>query len=93
MDVKKLQKIENQVSNFANKRIKNREIRFNFKDYVSIFFINCCPFLFRNDNLKHKKLKKLYDIGYEKIKENLDILKIMKDLTNFKIVLEHSIMT
>ena len=63
-------------------------------DFVSIFFINICPCLARKGtNKKRYKLKKLYDIGYHKIKENLDIVKIMRDLSNIKIVLENSLMT
>ena len=59
---------------------------------MSIFFVNICPFLAKKDQ-RRKKLKKLYDTGYHKIKENLDIVKIMKDLSNIKIVMEHSLMT
>ena len=73
--------------------LRNRVIRFHFLDYVSIFFINMCPCLAKKGNKKSQKLKKLYDIGYEKVKENLDIVKIMKDLSNIKIVLENSLMT
>jgi hypothetical protein len=51
-----------------------------------------CPCVVREKS-KSFKLKKLYDTGYEKIKGGLDILKIMKDLADFKIVLESSIMT
>ena len=72
--------------------IRNRLIHFHFKDYVSIFFINVCPCLAKKSNKKRYKLKKLYDIGYKKIKENLDIVKIMRDLSNIKIVMEHSLM-
>ena len=57
-----------------------------------MFFIKMFPCLAQSKS-KSEKLLRLYDKGYEKIKEGLDILNIMKDLANIKIVLENSLMT
>ena len=42
---------------------------------------------------KKKKLEKLVDLGTNKIEEELNVVKIMNDLRNLKIMLKHSIMT
>ena len=41
---------------------------------------------------KHEKLKKLYEKGSEKIKTELNIVKIVKDLRNLKILIKNSLM-
>ena len=86
-----------ELSNSVNlKRISSivqkRKIEFHTWDYISLFLIKMFPCLIRSKS-KSLKLKRLYDTGYEKIKEGLDILRIMKDLADIKIVLENSIMT
>lgn len=42
---------------------------------------------------KKAKLEKLVEIGSEKIEGELDVIKIMNDLRNLKILLKYSIMT
>jgi hypothetical protein len=49
----------------------------------------CFPFKSWN---KKKKLQKLYDIGSQRIENELNIVKLMNSLRNLKIVLSHSIM-
>ena len=46
----------------------------------------------KNSWKKKKKLQQLYEVGEERIESELNIVKFMNNLRNFKIVLKNSIM-
>ena len=60
---------------------KNRLIKFTLFETISLFFFNLIEvdFFFSN---KSKKLKIIYERGKNQLKNEMDILKILKDLRN-----------
>jgi len=65
----------------------------SFKDQILIFISKFLGKLFcKKCWKKHEKLKKLFVIGSQKIKSELNIVKIVKDLRNLKILIKNSLM-
>jgi hypothetical protein len=60
-------------------------------DYIILFLYSICKCLFSNNCWKNK-LKKLLKKGSEKLNEEINIIKILKDLRDLKVIIKHSLM-
>lgn len=60
-------------------------------DYIILFIYSTSECLFYKNCWKNK-LKKLLKKGSEKLREEVDIIKILKDLRELKVIIMHSLM-
>ena len=60
-------------------------------DYIILFIYSICECLFYKNCWKNK-LKKLLKKGREKLHEEVDIIKILKELRDLKVIIKHSLM-
>ena len=71
-----------------------KNIKISFKDSLLLYFSNYFGLFYTKGCWnKKKKLQKLLDVGNDKIDGELDVVNIMNDLRNLKIMLTFSIMT
>mmetsp|Transcript_1880 Transcript_1880/g.2596 ORF Transcript_1880/g.2596 Transcript_1880/m.2596 type:complete len:210 (-) Transcript_1880:575-1204(-) len=86
-------KVDDKVKKEQN---KNRKISIRLLDSLLLYFTNsvfgrfcCLGMCWRNK----QKFQKLYNIGSKRIENELNIVKIMKNIKDMKICLRHSLMS
>jgi len=60
-------------------------------DYIILFIYSIFKCVFYKNCWK-SKLKKLLEKGSEKLSEEVNIIKILKDLRDLKVIIKHSLM-
>ena len=60
-------------------------------DYIILFIYSVFKCFFYKNCWKNK-LKKLLEKGSEKLSEEVNIIKILKDLRDLKVIIKHSLM-
>ena len=74
---------------------KHKPIKIRLRDSIKLFIVNRLGKLFVCGRMwkQEKKFKRLYEIGAERIESELNLVKIMKDLRNIKILMKNSLMS
>ena len=65
---------------------KHRKIELNTKTSLKLYLWNLCSCLEAKKNSQIKKLQRLYQAGEERLEEELNIVKIIKNLKNLRIL-------